>query len=343
MKDVLAFTLGVDHPSSRMRVAAYAPYFARAGWNLRMHPFDSGMGKSAQPTDAWWRRAGRRLQRRIRTARAVSALRRLDPQQPIIISRELPVSRRPFLNAPNPLVLDVDDALYLGINRTGLDALCRKAQVVICGNDTIAANLVGVARTCTVIPTVVDTDLYAVRGDHHRTGPLRLGWLGSSMSIEQTLLPLADVLRALQARMKFKLVVISDEPAAFLLDVPWVQFIKWSPAVEQAIGEHIDVGIMPLEDNPYQAAKCGAKLLQYMAAGLPVVASPVGVNRAIVMDGTTGYWATSPQEWHQAMERLAQDEKLRASFGQAGREHVVRNYSIARWGQNWVDTLNELA
>ncbi len=342
MKDVLAFTLGVNHPSSRMRIAAYAPYFARAGWNLRLHHFHSGMGKSGQQTDAWWRRAGRRLHRNFRTMQAASALRRLDPRQPIIISRELPVSRRPFLSAPNPLVLDVDDALYLGANRSGLDALCRKAQIVVCGNTTIAANLSDIARKCTVIPTVVDTDLYAVRDDYHWTGPLRLGWLGSSMSIEQTLWPLADTLRALQAGLHFELVIISDEPAAFLQDAPWTRFIKWSPVVEQSIGAHIDIGIMPLEDNPYQAAKCGAKLLQYMAAGLPVIASPVGVNRDIVIDGSTGFWATSPQDWRQAIQRLLQDEPLRASLGNDGREHIVRNYSVARWAGNWIETLNQL-
>jgi glycosyltransferase involved in cell wall biosynthesis len=100
---------------------------------------------------------------------------------------------------------------------------------------------------------------------------------------------------------------------------------------------------MPLQDNPYQTAKCGAKLVQYMAAGLPVIATPIGVNRDLVVDGVTGCWAAHPEDWGQAIHRLAEQETLRAAFGRAGREHVMRNYSIARWADRWVDLLNEFS
>jgi glycosyltransferase involved in cell wall biosynthesis len=342
MKQLLAFTLGVNHPSSRLRIAAYADHFLRRGWHLRMHHFDSGMGKALPRSGSWWKRAGRRLRRGWQTGRAAAALRKLQPDKPIIISRELPVSRWPFLKAPNPMVLDIDDALYLGSGRDRLLELCRRAQVVVCGNSTIAGELSPFSPRCVVIPTTVDTDLYRVRTDHRLNGPLRAGWLGSSMSIEQTLLPLLDLLGEIRRQVSFELVVISDESPRFLRDIRWARYLPWSPAVEGSIADHMDVGLMPLRDNPCQAAKCGAKLVQYMAAGLPVIASPIGVNRDLVVDGVMGCWAANPDDWRQAIHRLAEQETLRMAFGRAGREHVVRNYSIARCADQWVDLLNEL-
>jgi glycosyltransferase involved in cell wall biosynthesis len=343
MKPLLAFTSGVNHPSSRMRIAAYADHFLRLGWNLRMHYFDSGMGKVPPRADSRWRRAARRLRRGWQTARAVAALRKLTPAEPIIISRELPVSRWPFLNAPNPMVLDIDDALYLGSGRDRLLGLCRRAQVVVCGNKILAGELSNFSRRCVVIPTAVDTGLYQVRTDYRLNGRLRLGWLGSSMSIEQTLLPFMNVLAEIRRRLPFELVVISDEPPRFSTDPGWSRFLQWSPAVEISIANHLDIGLMPLQDNPAQRAKCGAKLLQYLAAGLPVIATPVGVNRDLVADGVTGCWAVQPDDWRQAIQRLAEQEKLREALGRAGRESVVRNYSIARWAGPWVALLDELA
>ncbi|MGA2786310.1 MAG: glycosyltransferase [Verrucomicrobiota bacterium] len=342
MKSLLAFTLGVNHPSSRLRIAAYADHFLRRDWHLQMYHFDSGMGKSLPRAGSWWTRATRRLRRGWLTARAAAALRRLEPDEPIVISRALPVSRQPFLKAPNPMVLDIDDALYLGPGRNRLLELCQRAQVVVCGNHTIAGELSPFSRRCVVIPTVVDTDRFRVRTDHRLNGPLRVGWLGSSMSLEQTLLPWLDMLGEIRRQVSFALVVISDEPPNFLRDIGWARYLPWSPAVEKSIADHMDVGLMPLQDAPYQAAKCGAKLVQYMAAGLPVIATPVGVNRDLVVDGVTGCWATDANDWRQAIHRLAEQETLRAAFGQAGRKHVVQNYSIARWADQWVDLLNEL-
>ncbi len=117
---------------------------------------------------------------------------------------------------------------------------------------------------------------------------MRIGWMGSSMSIEQTLYPFLGVLEKIRTRLKFELVVISDELPESIKKYEWIRFLKWSPEIEGSIARQMDIGIMPLQDNSYQAAKCGAKLVQYMAAGLPVIATPIGVNRELVIDGRTG-------------------------------------------------------
>ncbi|MBM3861180.1 MAG: glycosyltransferase family 4 protein [Verrucomicrobia bacterium] len=328
MKRVTAFTLGATHPSGRLRIAAYAEHFRPLGWELCLHHFDPGMGKT--PGHTPWER----LQRKWRMYRAAAVLRRLGSGEPVIISRELHVNMRPFLNAPNPLVLDIDDALHLGPGRKKIFALCRRAQAVVCGNATLAKDLSAVATNCVVIPTVVDAGRYKVKTDYTLRGPLRVGWIGSSMSLDATLGPMLEELRGAQCEM----VVISDEPPG----ADWVRFVKWSPEVETAIADYMDIGIMPLEDTPFQAAKCGCKLIQYMAAGLPVVATPVGVNRELVQEGVTGYSARTPQEWREAIHRLAGNEAMRAAFGRAGRELAMEGYSIARWAPRWTELLERV-
>jgi glycosyltransferase involved in cell wall biosynthesis len=90
----------------------------------------------------------------------------------------------------------------------------------------------------------------------------------------------------------------------------------------------MDIGVMPLDDGPWEQGKCGYKIVQYMAAGLPVVASPVGSNRTIVTDGLTGLFASSPGEWAHAIERLAREPDTRVSMGAAGRARCELLYTV---------------
>lgn len=342
MKQVLAFTLGVTHPSARLRVAAYSESFRAHGWNLMIHAFDPGMGKAATRDEFFLHRLAQKLRRHQKTRQAAVRLRQLPPAAPVIISRELPVSRRPFLQAPNPLVLDVDDALYLGSGRERLLELCRRARAVVCGNQTIADRLSAYARRCVVIPTVVDPARYAVRENFELNGPFRLGWLGSSMSFNETLSPFLPMLADIRRRVAFELILISDEFPEVARHCSWLRYVPWSPQTESELASHLDAGIMPLQDNEYQRAKCGSKLLQYMAAGLPSIASPVGANRELVLHGTTGFWASQPAEWEQAIVALASNAALRASLGRSTRAHVAKNYSLTHYAETWVTLLNEI-
>ncbi len=105
-------------------------------------------------------------------------------------------------------------------------------------------------------------------------------------------------------------------------------FTPWNEAGEIASVQAMDIGIMPLPDEPWARGKSGYKLVQYMACGLPVVASPVGVNAAIVDDRRTGLLATETDQWRTALTRLIDDPALRQSMGQAGRALAVERYSL---------------
>jgi glycosyltransferase involved in cell wall biosynthesis len=101
----------------------------------------------------------------------------------------------------------------------------------------------------------------------------------------------------------------------------------------------MDLGLMPLMDTPWARGKCGYKLIQYMACGLPVIASPVGVNREIVQHGVNGFLAETDSEWRTALSTLLGDPALRLTMGQAGRKMVEDRYSLQVWGPRVAEML----
>jgi len=228
-------------------------------------------------------------------------------------------------------VFDFDDAIHLGGKEAHVARICARAAWVTAGNEHLADFARRHTDRVTVLPTVVDTDAYAVRAEHERPGVrVRVGWLGSDRSIGETLVPHLGLLARLRDALGFELVVVSkprpDLPAAV---GPW-RFVEWSPEVETRLAELFDVGIMPLLDDPFQRGKCGCKLLQYMAAGLPAVASPVGVNAHLLADGR-GLLAAGEGEWRAALAALVADAGLRGALGRAGRAFVERRYALREW------------
>jgi glycosyltransferase involved in cell wall biosynthesis len=103
--------------------------------------------------------------------------------------------------------------------------------------------------------------------------------------------------------------------------------------------QSFDVGIMPLPDEPWARGKCGFKLIQYMGLGLPVVASPVGVNTEIVVDGVNGHLAEGQAQWVQALNDLKQNTRLRLKLGEAGRAMVEATYCLQVTAPKWLDLL----
>jgi glycosyltransferase involved in cell wall biosynthesis len=106
------------------------------------------------------------------------------------------------------------------------------------------------------------------------------------------------------------------------------EIVPWSPECESTLLSRMDIGIMPLDDGEFERGKGGYKLLQYMAAGLPVVASPVGINAEIVQDGENGFLCKNQEEWFSSLERLIQEEPLRNSMGVTGYHMVMGKYSL---------------
>ena len=160
------------------------------------------------------------------------------------------------------------------------------------------------------------------------TAPLRIGWVGLAYNFFH-LGSIATVLAQVCQEGGAKLVVVSARPPA----LPFAyEFVRWSEDEENEVIAGFDIGIMPLTDTPFARGKCGLKLLQYMACGIPSVASPVGVNNEIVEHGKNGLLATSATDWHACLMQLLGDAALRARLGAAARQTVEDRYAFELWG-----------
>jgi glycosyltransferase involved in cell wall biosynthesis len=236
-------------------------------------------------------------------------------------------------------VLDLDDAIFhnYDLHRSAavrrlygrkIDRLMAGATLVTAGNDYLAdrARAAG-ARWVESLPTVIDLERYplpARAAVRDASAPLTVVWIGSPATAGY-LKPLAEPLRRLAQEQPVRLLTIGADIA--LPGVPTV-FEPWSADSEAASIARGDIGVMPLQDSPWERGKCGYKLIQYMACGLPVVASPVGVNRRIVADGRNGFLAADAQGWYRALRDLAADPALRARLGHQGRLCAEREYCV---------------
>jgi glycosyltransferase involved in cell wall biosynthesis len=248
-----------------------------------------------------------------------------------------------------PYVLDFDDAIFHKYDQHRfkwvrriyghrIDRLMAGACLVVAGNHYLAnrATAAG-ARHVEVIPTVVDLVRYGKKLSLVITQP-RIVWIGSPSTV-QYLLELAEPLRALAERQPFTLRVVGG--GAVTIPGVNIESLSWSADKEAKLIAECDVGIMPLRDTSWERGKCAYKLIQYMACGLPTVASPIGANRDVVVEGETGLFANTPSAWVEKLESLLTDAQLRQRLGQAGRERVEAEYSLQQVAPRLTALLNK--
>ncbi|UZK65033.1 glycosyltransferase family 4 protein [Sphingomonas sp. M1-B02] len=249
------------------------------------------------------------------------------PYLPGWMERLIGLRRRPY-------VVDYDDAIFhnYDLSASGpvrsllahkLDPLLAGSALVTAGNAYLAdyAARHG-ARTVIRVPTVVEAARYSTQ---RKTADdaVRVGWIGTPANARY-LTPVIEAINRLTPEIPLRLVTMG---AAQLpgLEAPQESH-PWSEATEAEMAASIDIGVMPLTDTPWERGKCGYKLIQYMAAGRPVIASPVGVNEVIVTPDI-GFLADSVDEWVQALRILAEDAGLRTRLGTAARHKVEKTYS----------------
>lgn len=244
-------------------------------------------------------------------------------------------------------IVDYDDAIFHNYDvarnplvrwlfSNKIKRVIRFADTVVVGNLYLhdMATLFG-AKRVVIIPTVVDTDRYPVRkASADKT--FTIGWIGSPITFKY-LTFLRPVFSKLIKKYNFRIVYVGSGST---LNLPNEEFIPWSEKTETEIIGQFDVGIMPLEDNIWERGKCGYKLIQYMACGVPVVGTPIGANRQIIRDGYNGFHATTPEEWENAfVSFLKSDEMERQTMGLNGRRLVEEKYSLKRFQSTWLNLL----
>jgi glycosyltransferase involved in cell wall biosynthesis len=241
-----------------------------------------------------------------------------------------------------PVLYDFDDALYTPRSaprekhirfaneaRESLQKTLAISQCVIAGNPTLAAYAQKYARRIQIIPTVFDASGFAVK-NHSEKPTLVIGWIGSGGG-HIYLDTLEEVFEKLAAAYGEQILfrTVSSDPYAIGGLESYFDSRIWSLQTESADILSFDIGIMPLTDDDWSRGKCGFKILQMMGYGLPVVASPVGINREIIQDGRNGFLANTPDEWVDKLTQLISSAKLRESLGGAGRAMVLRDYPLA--------------
>jgi glycosyltransferase involved in cell wall biosynthesis len=304
---------------------------------------------SAEQEKAFRTGGGRRKASTILTARRELMSRLPPPADVAWILRQvdmLPSLRLEKLAIGNRrLTLDIDDPIWLDTTRAAgghplaflkgtrrkVIALARRADQVVAGNEYLADWLSDYSSSVTVIPSVVDVSR-SVRRRHREGATVLLGWIGSPSSFRHLRNLVAPLARAAAEApdIRFELWCMG---ASAPIDVPGMSChsVAWTTAGESSLLERMDIGLMPLSDDPWTRGKCAYKALQYMAAGIPVVADDVGVSADVIGDGHAGYVVRSPEAWSEALVSLGRDVAVRAQFGARGRERVVANYSLERW------------
>ncbi|MEZ4677695.1 MAG: glycosyltransferase family 4 protein [Caldilineaceae bacterium] len=235
-----------------------------------------------------------------------------------------------------PVIYDFDDAIYLPrsskanrwvswLKQPGKTAdIVRLSKHVIVGNRVLHEYAAQYNSTVTIIPSSVDMATYTMRPQSSpSTAPVTIGWVGSGTNLEY-LEALAPILQTIGETFAVQVRIVGGTVA---LPGVMVTCQPWRLTREIADLHSFDIGIMPLSDDPWTRGKGGFKAIQYMGVGLPVVASPVGINTEIITHGVNGFLADTPAEWQQALATLVRDATLRCELGRAGRATVAAHYS----------------
>ncbi len=217
------------------------------------------------------------------------------------------------------------------------DRAARAADRVIAGNDLLAEWAAARCRDVRVIPTCVDPDDYDAKSDYEVADPPRVLWIGSAATAPE-LARIAPVLGELHRRTGAVVEVLGAPGTLPPALAPFATLVPWSLDAQRHAPARADVGVMPLADGVYQRAKCGYKLLQYAAAGLPSVASPVGVNAGMLASGL-GAAAVTEADWLDQLQTvLAAGPEVRRAMGDSART-AVDAWTYRAWEPAWRDAV----
>lgn len=349
---VTAFTkYDREAASTRQRFLQYGPSLAKAGIELQHRPLLGDDYVRSLATREHWSRAA--LLRSY--ASRIAELLRGPTADLIWIHAEL-LPYLPFVfdklvfRSGIPIVCDWDDAFFLKYDESPnalvrlllsgkLEKLIARADAAMCGNGYLRDFASRYCARTLLFPTVVDTDVYLPQPTSRKQ--LVIGWIGSPTSWHNVrpVLPLLGEICA-QTNALFRVVGagVGAEGDRF----PGMELVDWTEDREVAEVQGFDIGIMPLVDAPFERGKSGYKLVQYMACGVPAVASPVGANTS-VMTADCGIFASTGAEWRDALARLLDDEDLRQRYGRSGRARAVAQYSLQLYAPRLTTLFKELA
>lgn len=335
MKNILFLTEGdVFHASSRVRVLQYFPYFTNSPFQIfhiaRIRDKRSINSKYVFIQDLIFK-----FTKQFRILKTLVFIT-FSKSDLIFIQRwRLPyIIRKTILFKKACVIYDLDDAIYQGHENIFTEML-KLSTVIITSNkelENYCKKITPIPVYC--IPSPVDTDSIKV-GQSVNIVP-QIGWIGSASTVKY-LKKIEPVFIKLAQKLKFELVVVGAEweSAAYQC-----RSVNWTIDNELTNLNQIDIGIMPLDNTEWAANKGGYKLFLYMAAGKPIVASPVGINNEIIEPNVNGFLAKNPDEWYNYLSKLITEPDLRQQLGQAGRTKCVALYSYKNNAAALINIIN---
>jgi glycosyltransferase involved in cell wall biosynthesis len=204
--------------------------------------------------------------------------------------------------------------------------MIKASDFIIAGNEFLKEEVLPLNPNVKVIPTTIDQDRYPLKDYPLQKKRVTLGWIGDHGSIHylEKMRPIFEKIgkRYPQAELK----IVCDT----FFDCEHLPVVKkqWSSEEEVRDLQGFDIGVMPLMDDPWSWGKCGLKIIQYQGVGVPVVCTPVGINRDLVEDGVNGLWATTPEEWEEKLSILIENDALRERMGREGHKRVREGYTL---------------
>ncbi|MFE9444697.1 glycosyltransferase family 4 protein [Streptomyces sp. NPDC006602] len=347
----------MDHHSD---FCAVTPYGRGAG-SSRVRVFewldrighDVAVGSYLSLPDAAPSRLARHPVSLARAELQLAAIARAGPRRLLLHREASPLSRgwweRRLLTGAEFGVYDFDDALQWDLGEGGLArrlapkagkarVAVRHADRVIAGNAVLADWASQHQRDVVVIPSCVALEDYTPKTSYALHDPPRLGWIGSRHN-EACLLLISGALTEVHRRTGARVTLVgSTTPSLGGLE-SLIDRIAWSPESQRAALCGMDLGLMPLQLDAYSLGKCGYKLLQYAAAGLPAVATPLGVN-AELLSGFGMPAARTQDDWTSAILALiGSSAAIRERLGRSAREIAGRSYSYDAWLPRWAAAL----
>ncbi|MCC2547901.1 glycosyltransferase family 4 protein [Hymenobacter sp. BT175] len=328
-------------PSQRFRFEQYLHFLTEAGHSYTLAPFVS---------DATWailykpgHMAAKALGILGGFARRIGQLFTAGKYDYVFVHREASPIGPPVFEwvlakvLGKKLIYDFDDAIWIPNTSAAnsivagvkwhhkVDSICRWAYKISCGNSYLRDYARQFNPRAIVNPTTIDTVHLHNQVKDQSTEQLVIGWTGTHSTMKY-LDQVVPVLAQLEQHYAFEFRVISNQDPQ--LPLRSASYRPWRKDTEIADLLTFNIGLMPLEDDPWAKGKCAFKALQYMALGVPALVSPVGMNSEVVTDGLNGYICSTPQQWYEGLEKLLKDHELRTRFGQAARATIEARFSV---------------
>ncbi|MDP2270223.1 MAG: glycosyltransferase family 4 protein [Archangium sp.] len=342
---VLFFTDGPESPGSRFRCLQFFPHFEARGIHC-----EARFAYDSRYNDVFEQRWAPLYKLKGRLERVRHLLTDGGADVLFLHKTALALSGWPeWLRSlrKTPMIFDFDDAIYLGPGGTPdarrrhtFEQVAKVADRLIAGNRHLVGMADHLAKT-TLIPSVVDTEKY-VPGS--RSGDeLVIGWMGTASNLPSLRTALPSLIAAIEQLPRARLRLVSNAAVPEYVGHPRVEQWRWNEAGELRALQSFDIGLMPLEDTALTRGKCGFKMIQYMAVGVPVLASAVGANPEIFGESRAGALVSPGDDWGAALLRLLSSKERLATIGARGRAHAVAHFSVSSVVDQYVELFRQLA